>query len=106
ILGEFLATLWAILPAKLEEIRAVLAMRLRGEQVPPEAIEAARRKPPPPARRGKVAVIPVYGTISQRPSLFTSGGTSTERVGQWYDQALADEDVKAIVLDVDSPGGS
>jgi signal peptide peptidase SppA len=36
----------------------------------------------------------------------SSGGISTERFGQWFDAAMADPQIGAIVLDVDSPGGN
>jgi signal peptide peptidase SppA len=65
---------------------------------------------PTASRRGTVAVLPVYGTITQKgggllDSLMGSG-TSTERFGAMFSQVMADDTVKAVVLDVDSPGGS
>jgi signal peptide peptidase SppA len=57
--------------------------------------------------RGKVGVIPVHGPIDQRMSseLMKLGGTSTEEVAAALDALLADSQVEAIVLHVDSPGG-
>jgi signal peptide peptidase SppA len=59
-------------------------------------------------RAGDVAVIGIYGTISMRPSIFTtwSGGTSAETVGRAVDAAANDRTIRCILLDVDSPGGS
>jgi len=56
----------------------------------------------------KTAILPLYGVISQRMNLLAeySGGTSTDLFGRWFDDAMADETVSRIVLDVDSPGGS
>jgi len=34
-----------------------------------------------------------------------SGGTSTDIFGSWFEEAMADDSVGRIVLDVDSPGG-
>lgn len=106
ILAAFCSSPWAILPAKLAQVRAVLLARCRGEKATPLELEAARREPPPVKPRGKVGVIQVFGTISKRPSLFASGGTSTETVGRLLDQAVGDPDIKSIVLQIDSPGGS
>lgn len=106
VLDAFCRTPWAILPAKLQMIRVVLLARIRGEKATPAEIEAARAAPSPPRPKGKVYPISIMGTISQRPSVFTSGGTSTESVGRQIDAALADPEIKAIALHIDSPGGS
>lgn len=79
-----------------------------------EAIAAARAEngdraaPKPYDVAGSVAVIPVYGLISQRAGLFSdmSGGTSVDGLRNSLREALADPQVSSIVLDVDSPGGS
>lgn len=55
---------------------------------------------------GDVAIVSVFGVLSQRPSLMTSGGTSAEEIGRAVDAAVADRAVKSIVLNADSPGGS
>lgn len=54
-----------------------------------------------------VAVLGVYGTITQRADMLSemSGATSTERFAARFREALADPAVRAVVLDVDSPGG-
>jgi len=56
-----------------------------------------------------VAVIPIVGIISNRACMFSDisagGGTSVERLTSQFRAALAQPSVKAIVLDVDSPGG-
>lgn len=59
------------------------------------------------AGSGSVAVIPVYGVIMQRPSMDLSGpgGTSCESLTQQIRQAANDPNVKAIVMDFDTPGG-
>jgi signal peptide peptidase SppA len=58
-------------------------------------------------KHGAVAVIPVFGIITPRPSVYEYYGLamSTQTIGRRVREALADDDVKAIVLDVDSPGG-
>lgn len=55
-----------------------------------------------------VAVIPIFGVISHRMNMFSSisGGTSIEGLAAKFRGALQDPRVKAIIFDVDSPGGS
>ena len=101
---------WAIIPEKLDAICEVLALRANAGQLSADDIAArvGDSKSSTGARRaGKVAVLPVYGVISQRMNMFQqiSGGTSTELLGKQFDEALNDTNCSAIVLDVDSPGG-
>ncbi len=100
----------AILPEKLDEIRSFLALRVAGQEVPPEQVAqvVAGRRPINVQMAGRVAVVPVFGVISQRVGLLeqASGGVSTEALGATLDSLVADRDVKAIVLAFDSPGGS
>lgn len=60
------------------------------------------------SRAGAIAVLPLQGTISHRMGLMSqiSGGTSTEQFTQWLRAALSDPQVKSIVMDIDSPGGT
>lgn len=57
--------------------------------------------------RNGVAIIPVQGVITPHFDLFTMlmGGTAFDRLAHDLQIAVADADVKAILLDVDSPGG-
>lgn len=103
---------WAILPSKLAEIMAVLAVRAQGERISEAQIQAvmaaSRDRAQPRANADMVAVVPIVGTIAHRADLFTesSGGTSVETIQKNFRAALADPDVSAIVFDIDSPGGS
>lgn len=57
---------------------------------------------------GKIALIRVEGTISQtgsEASLLSSAGASTDVIIAEIDQALADDDVKAILIKMNTPGG-
>jgi len=60
------------------------------------------------AGKGKVAVIRLNGTISDSSQLglLTSGGISPKLVGDYLMKAESDTGVKAVVLRIDSPGGS
>ncbi len=103
---------WALMPAKIEEIYAFLDRRLAGEKlaIPESRVPAKNSNADEAAYQviDGVAVLPVYGVIDKRMNMLSrfSGGTSTELLARDFRQALADPKVQAILLDVDSPGGS
>lgn len=103
-------TPWAILPEKLAAILKVVDFRLAGGRLTPEEIEALSqaRVQPAPRSAGSVAVLPLLGLISHRANMLGnfSGGTSIEKFTAAFRQAIGDPGVKAVVLDVDSPGGT
>lgn len=55
-----------------------------------------------------IATVPIFGTIMQRANLFMafSGGTSTDKLTQAIKTLHAREDVKSVILHVNSDGGS
>lgn len=55
-----------------------------------------------------VAVIPIYGVIMHRPSMEVSsgGGFNIQNFRAQFQSAMGNPSVSAIVLDVDSPGGT
>jgi ClpP class serine protease len=57
--------------------------------------------------RSGVGIIPVRGPLFKRANLMTEhcGATSYETVLRDFHQMLASDEVKSIVLDIDSPGG-
>lgn len=99
---------WAIQQEKLAAMVSFLELKMAGGDVSPEQIALALSGQRSAARNpGSIAVLPLFGVVSQRMNLMTdtSGGTSTEAFGAGFRQAVSDPNVKAIVLDVDSPGG-
>lgn len=58
---------------------------------------------------GTVAVVPMVGVLTQRgdplAELFGFSGPSTQRLTSTFRKLAADDSVKAVVLDIDSPGG-
>lgn len=104
ILTEFLRTPWAILPEALNAFAFNLARYAAGEPV------TARRNRSTAIAPGTIAVVPVYGIITQRGDLFDAifggGSVSTQQLAATLRQLQADDNIGAIVLDVDSPGGS
>ncbi len=129
-------TPWAIMEDRFEAIIEVLQRRINGVRLAPEEIDAIRGDrqvngvlemrslaapdsiviagPDNAAVRAPtgnlIAVINVFGVVAQHASqvdgISGAGGTSTERVSSSFRQAMADPNVKAIVLNIDSPGGS
>jgi hypothetical protein len=108
-------TLWLAEPARLR-----LAIALASSRPCPSARELAkiRRKRLDVARqcaaravrgvKGRVGVIPIHGPVEQRLSAAgeKAGAVSTEEIGMAFDALLADKSVQAVVLHIDSPGGT
>jgi signal peptide peptidase SppA len=104
---------WAILPDKLLEIQAIYATHLRGEKIDLAGVEARIGKPlksehQPYQVVDGVAILPIEGVLAKRMNLMSSisGGASTELIARDFKAALADPNVSAIILAIDSPGGS
>ena len=97
------SAIWAMPPAHLEALAVTLA---RGDKL------ALRHGGEAPARqRGATAVIAVLGPLSRRPSLFMSllglsEASTYQGISRSLADALADREVKQIMLLIDSPGGS
>lgn len=111
ILAEAQRVPWSILPEKLAEIRAFLYLRTQGVEISAEEREVLINKAETrqrPRMSGSVAVLPIAGTISHKMNLMSamSGGVSTELLERDIRAAVADPDVSAILLEVDSPGGT
>ena len=70
--------------------------------------EAAARLQPTRKVQGDIAVINLTGFITQKPSLLSMlfGGTSAQWFAETVQAAMADPAVGAVVLNIDSPGGS
>lgn len=104
IIKSVFDTPWAIEPSKLHAIVEFIRLKSSGTMIDYKA-EVSR---PRATREGKIAVIPVHGVIMQRANMMSeySGGTSTDMLKAQISEAVNDQAVKSIVLDVDSPGGS
>lgn len=109
VIARITGTCWAILPEKMSEIMAFLDSKINAT-ITAADIEAAinRRATKFKNVRGDVAVIPLYGVMSQKINMMSefSGGTSTEMFGAAFDEAISNPSYGAVVIDVDSPGGS
>ena len=96
---------WGILREKHDAICALIELKLAGHEA--AAAEFAFSEPKAYLTESGVKVIPVRGVMGKRMNLLSafSGGMSTERMGVTIQEALGDDEVKALVLDIDSPGG-
>ena len=99
---------WAI---TLRGFDAMVAVANR-VNLDPEAVETQLGRPLDNSQittvTDGVAVVPVMGVISRYANLFTriSGGTSIEILARDFRVAVDDPKVRAIILNIDSPGGT
>lgn len=110
IVRYVLETPWAIRPEALGAILEAVSLYAEGGRFPADQLAERIGSGPagrPPEKQGAVAVLPLYGTIMPRANLFSeiSGGTSLQRFGAAFREAIADDSIGSILLDVDSPGG-
>lgn len=111
LLAAFCAEPWAIQREKLGVLADILVARAEGEKLFStefaEAVSEARANEIAETD-GKVAVIPIHGVLSAKMDMFSamSGGTSYAGIKRQLYGALSNDDVKAVVLDIDSPGGA
>lgn len=118
ILSAFASQVWALEPKYLETMSAVLQRWAAGVPATPEvmadveAAQAARaaRKQAAANVGGGIAVLSLYGLITQRAAMVDeisgSGGTSTQKFSQSFREAMGDDTIGGIIIDIDSPGGS
>lgn len=105
---------WAVLPDQLREIQSIYATHLKGEKIDIAAIEARLGRPLASEqqtyeiRPGGVAVLALDGVMAPKANLMMqiSDGFSTRMAGLQIESAIADPRVTALVLAIDSPGGS
>lgn len=105
-------TPWAIKIEALNEMHDIVLERQSGIKADKAAIEAKLGRELNNSQRysikNKTAIIPIYGPITKKMSLFAeiSGGTSTELLQKDIQTALDDKKIKSIILKIGSPGGS
>lgn len=112
---DALATLrsecWAIQPEILRAMSGMLQTRLQHGSA---GIDAATRSAASAAQlraarqSHRTAVLPLHGTMMQRPGTMLSlfGGTSTMAFGAALASVVNDPGIDGIVIEFDSPGGS
>lgn len=92
--------------AKLEVILSVLAPKFELQTLPPPQMGPPMPAPALANEQG-IYVLPIHGTLVQRAVGLEalSGLTSYVSIARRLDAALADDSVRGIVLEIDSPGG-
>lgn len=115
ILDFYASKHWAILPETLQEMHRLyteaLERKQAGVELDVEAVAAKLGRPLDNSHavttRNGIAIIPVTGPIFRYANLFTeiSGATSIETLATDFQQVKDDPNVKAIVLEINSPGG-
>lgn len=108
---------WAILPEKLAAIKSFILHKQKigafddhgGDDAHRAELGVIEAKARPAASvKGNIAVMPLFGVLAQRMDMMDeiSGGTSTEKFGKQFMAAVNDPSIKAIVINIDSPGGN
>lgn len=113
VLARIYNTPWLITPEGLENIIAIVERKINGEELSFEKLEEMREKN---EERGRlqlpdspgIAVLPIQGSIFPKANLLTefSGGTSIEKLMSDFNMLMNEDNVKGILLDIDSPGGA
>jgi signal peptide peptidase SppA len=105
---------WALKEDVLMRMAEIIKRSFEGEKLSAEEISAATKSNNKSEVKydisNGVARIPIYGVIAKRSSMVNNisqpSGTSIQEIRNNFKAAINDNDVKTILLDIDSPGGS
>lgn len=115
ILRAVCETPWAITAERMADIVDVLAFQASGGKLSAEEIRAyvgddIKGERGVRSAGGGVAVLPLRGVIAHRieevSDISGPGGTSTEGFSRRFREAMNNDEISSIVIDVDSPGGA
>jgi capsid assembly protease len=119
LVAEFLANPWALMPERLNALAGVVMRWSAGVSAKAQTmdriqadrmIRESRRQSATAQSSGGIAVLPLYGVVTQRGNMVDDvsgpGSTSTQQFSSALRQLLADDTVGQILIDIDSPGGS
>ena len=119
LVAEFMATPWALMPERLNTLYGVISRWSVGGAASDETMHRVqskrvlrdtRRQTASAISTGGIAVLPLYGVVTQRGNMVDdvsgSGSVSTQQFAGALRNALADDAVSQILIDIDSPGGS
>lgn len=98
----------AIHPDTFHKWAPALDSETNTARIRPTSEEAQARLVPGRKNLGDVAVIRLSGFITQKANMWTElfGGTSTEGLAAEVRAAMSERSIGAVLLDVDSPGGT
>jgi len=119
LLADALNTHWAVIPERLATYSSVLHRWASGQAATHDVLasieadktaRAARSQSTQLASSGGIAVLKLYGVITQRGNMLDdlsgAGATSTQKFSNALREALADDSIGQILIDIDSPGGN
>lgn len=119
LLQSLIENFWAMKHDVLENMKTIVIRHAQGLKLSKEDIDyvcdsrAAHRDDDGPTVQitdSGVAIIPIHGVITKGAAAVNDvsqpRGTSTGEIQQNISRVMNDPNVKAIVLDIDSPGGS
>lgn len=112
IVSKIVGTPWMITDSGLRMILGIVESHMAGnmnlEEIRAKANGATRDRGAIPSKQGSVGVLPLHGPIFPKANMMTelSGATSMEQWQQDFRMLLQDDRVDAILMDIDSPGGS
>lgn len=100
---------WALEKTKLISVANFLRFKAAGGAYSAEEVARVTQKREKEVQKteGAVAVLPIQGVIGERMNLLDdiSGGTSSELIQKQFRALINDSAVKAIIFDINSPGG-
>lgn len=100
---------WAIRPRELFLLTEAAHWMTRGVEDPQlQSKISALKRGRPPRISGSVAVLPIRGAITNRADFFSAlfGDSAIETLSEDFAAMVNNQAIGAIVLDIDSPGGS
>ncbi len=101
---EILQTTWLNKPMMIEQKSFDLLSLYNGKQ---PIFKNLKHSTGNKVEKEDIAVIPIHGILTKKPGAFDDflGMTSYEKIQEEIEEALIDEKVETILLDIDSPGG-
>ncbi len=96
---------WALAPAQLDELRHHFLMQPQAFTFDEEEEDETRPEDDELINNG-VAVLPIHGTILKRATWWYWRTSSADSIREQFNRLVNRSDVRAIVLDVDSGGGT
>ena len=120
LVDEFLSTPWALMPERLAAFAGIVQRWQKGEgasaavlasiAADKEIVAARKQEAVRTGQGNNIAVLPFYGVVTQRGNMMDDvsgpGAASMQKFTSALRQALQDPGVGAILIDIDSPGGS
>ena len=98
---------WAITETALHTILEIAARENESPQAVAAKLGRDLQNTYQVTERDGVAILPITGPLFRYANLFTkvSGASSYELIARDFTAALENPQIKAIILDIDSPGG-